>query len=60
MPPGFEWIGNLPLPQLSAGASDPALVSAEPIPRRLVVRLNEIDDEFDIVDAIRREEAGDA
>jgi hypothetical protein len=38
----------------------PAGLAAEPILRELVRRLNAVDDRFDVIDTIRREEAGDA
>jgi hypothetical protein len=47
-------------PDVLASSSAPNVLAAEPILRKLVERLNTVDDKFDMIDTIRREEAGDA
>ncbi|PRX17175.1 hypothetical protein [Actinoplanes italicus] len=50
-------LGTLTAP---AGPAAAAAAAAEPILRELVKHLNAVDNKFDIIDTLRREEAGDA
>jgi hypothetical protein len=53
-------ISSSTTPDSPAASTPPNVLAAEPILRELVERLNAIDDKFDIIDTVRREEAGDA
>ncbi|MFC4072654.1 hypothetical protein [Actinoplanes subglobosus] len=44
----------------AAAVAHPAIAAVEPVLRELVDKLNALDEKFDIIDTIRREEAGDA